>query len=75
MFTDAEIGMKIYFDRQLDATVREAQSIIDRKAAQIGALSRALREARDQLAHERARRILSDLRVEELLAQGSAPRH
>jgi hypothetical protein len=69
VFTDTEIGLKIAYDRNLNATVREAQAIIDAKTAQIGALSRALRAARDELAHERALRILSDLRLEELLAQ------
>ena len=67
MFSDAEIGMKLAFDRNLSATVTEAQMIIDRKQVEVDALTRALNQTREELKRERARRLIAQIRLEDLV--------
>ena len=67
MFTDAEVGLKIAYDRNLTTVVLDAQAIIDRKAMSLDAAHGEIRRLRNELALERAARIAAELFIEKLL--------
>lgn len=67
MFTDGEIGLKIRFDRAQRATVLHAQSIIDQKHDDLLAAHDEIRRLTAELDAERARRIVAEMRIEEIL--------
>ena len=67
MITDTELGLKMGYDRTIRALEVGAQRIVDRQGDEIAMLTRALQDARNELAQERARRIAAEIKIERLL--------
>jgi hypothetical protein len=60
VFTDAEIAMKWAYDRNLQATLNEAQWIINRKHRELEDLELVLDKTRADLAREREQRLAAE---------------
>jgi hypothetical protein len=65
--TDSELGMAYAFGDRLRHEQRAAQRVVNTKDQEIALLMGALRRAREELAHERGKRIAAEMRLEALL--------
>lgn len=68
MFTDVEVMMANRYHREMGIVVRQAQSIIDHKAAGIDAAHNEIRHLRRLLADETAKRQAAEFKVDRLKA-------
>jgi hypothetical protein len=65
-FTDAEVGLQIAHDREMNRTVRHAQSVVDRQDSEILLLRSALAKSQQALRDERAARVAVEIELEDL---------
>lgn len=65
--TDGELGLAYGIGARLRADQRAHQSALARKDSDIALLTAALRRARAELEDERAKRLLAETKLEDLL--------
>ncbi len=65
-FTDNELGLAMKFRRDVDATVSDAQAIVDSKNASIDTLRATVRALLADLEDEKALRHAAELRLDRL---------
>jgi ABC-type transporter Mla subunit MlaD len=73
--TDTEMALAMRFNREIDATVSNAQAIVDSKNASIDSLRAALRTALAELEDEKALRHAAEMRLDRLNKLLDTPLH